>query len=98
MVGGQRALAARITAHVSREEVRVKQQDVWRWLRRFDGRVPAEFCIATASAALWRVTPHELRPDVYPHPDDGMPPDLRRLLRPPRRSPRNATPEPRAAE
>jgi hypothetical protein len=26
-----------------------------------------------AAATDWQVTPHDWRPDLYPHPDDGMP-------------------------
>ena len=33
------------------------------WLRVID------VCAATG----WRVTPHELRPDLYPNADDGLP-------------------------
>jgi hypothetical protein len=39
--------------------------------------VPATRVLAIAAASDWMVTPHELRPDLYPHPDDGMPPDRR---------------------
>lgn len=45
------------------------------WLQREnlpDGRV-----IDVAKATDYQVTPHELRPDLYPHPDDGLPPELR---------------------
>lgn len=38
---------------------------------------PAERVIAISEAALWKVTPHQLRPDIYPHPHDGLPDILR---------------------
>lgn len=38
---------------------------------------PAERVLAVAEATGWLVTPHDLRPDIYPHPDDGLPPERR---------------------
>lgn len=35
--------------------------------------VPAERVLAVAAATGWQVTPHELRPDIYPNPCDGLP-------------------------
>lgn len=40
-------------------------------------KVPAERVLGVAEANEWRVTPHQLRPDLYPHPDDGLPAHLR---------------------
>jgi hypothetical protein len=37
-----------------------------------DGRVRQ-----LAEATGWQVTPHQLRPDMYPHPDDGLPLSMR---------------------
>jgi DNA-binding transcriptional regulator YdaS (Cro superfamily) len=53
--GGQTALARLIGA---------RQQDIWYWLNRRDGRASAEFVIAIESAT--GVSRHELRPDIYP--------------------------------
>lgn len=39
--------------------------------------VPAERVMAVAEATQWECTPHELRPDIYPHPDDGLPAEMR---------------------
>lgn len=47
---------------------------VAKWVR--DG-LPAEHVLWLAEQTEWRYTPHELRPDIYPHPDDGMPVDRR---------------------
>ena len=41
------------------------------WLQREN--LPADRVIDVAQATDWQVTPHELRPDLYPHPDDGLP-------------------------
>lgn len=36
-------------------------------------RVPAERVLAVAEACGWRVTPNQLRPDLYPNQMDGLP-------------------------
>lgn len=33
--------------------------------------------LAIGERTGWKVTPHELLPMVYPHPDDGLPAHLR---------------------
>lgn len=35
--------------------------------------VPADQAIRVAEASGWLVTPHELRPDLYPNEADGLP-------------------------
>lgn len=52
------------------------QSIVGKWVTR-DERVGHGFVIAVSEAVQWQVTPHELRPDLYPHPDDGLPVQLR---------------------
>jgi len=47
----------------------ISQQAVSKWR----GRVPAEKVLAYAEATGWKVTPHDLRPDLYPSIDDGLP-------------------------
>jgi DNA-binding transcriptional regulator YdaS (Cro superfamily) len=39
---------------------------------------PAERALVLAAATNYAVTPHELRPDIYPHRHDGLPERLRR--------------------
>lgn len=51
------------------------QTRVSEWRRR--GQVPADAVLAVCEAVAFAVTPHELRPDIYPHPDDGLPEPLR---------------------
>ena len=48
----------------------ISHQAVAKWTSNGipSGRV-IEVCIATG----WRITPHELRPDLYPNPEDGLP-------------------------
>lgn len=53
--GGQTALA---------NGIGVLQQQVWNWLNRGDGRVPAEYCPAIEEFTGRAVTCEDLRPDV----------------------------------
>lgn len=52
----------------------VSAQAVSKWA---DAGVPAERVIGVAAATNFDVRPHDLRPDLYPDPDDGLPPALR---------------------
>lgn len=54
-LGGQTALA---------HAVKVKQQQVWNWINRSGGRVPAEHCPAIERATGGAVRCEDLRPDV----------------------------------
>ncbi|NIG76750.1 helix-turn-helix domain-containing protein [Klebsiella sp. Ap-873] len=51
----------------------IKPQSLNRWIKRYNGIVPSDrvFPIFNATG----VTPHELRPDLYPNPTDGLPAD-----------------------
>ena len=49
----------------------ISVQAVYKWER--SGRVPPEHVISLCRETDWQITPHELRPDIYPHPLDGMP-------------------------
>lgn len=62
LAGSQTALAQLINK---------RQSNIATWLNR-DKKVPAEAVIPIAAALNFEVTPHALRPDLYPHPDDGM--------------------------
>lgn len=52
----------------------VSYQAVRKWER---GGVPPDRVLALARVTGWRVTPHQIREDIYPHPEDGLPADLR---------------------
>ena len=54
------------------EKLGVKQGHVWHWLKR-PGRCPAEQVIPVCSHIGYAITPHQLRPDIYPFPLDGIP-------------------------
>lgn len=54
----------------------VSQTIVNSWVRgvkRISSKRVIDICLHSG----WIVTPHELRPDLYPHPDDGLPSDMR---------------------
>ncbi|CNL31488.1 Uncharacterized protein conserved in bacteria%2C prophage-related [Yersinia enterocolitica] len=46
-------------------------QSVANWI--INDQVPADRVIQLCAMGGWVVTPHELRPDIYPNPRDGMP-------------------------
>lgn len=72
MVGGQVALANFIRSHV--KDCKVGQGHIWKWLNLSKEPVPpAEYVIAISEAVNWRITPHAMRSDIYPHPSDGLP-------------------------
>ncbi|EJM9694867.1 helix-turn-helix domain-containing protein [Leclercia adecarboxylata] len=49
----------------------IKPMSVSRWKNRYQGVVPADRVLQIH--AVTGVTPHELRPDLYPNPTDGLP-------------------------
>lgn len=53
--------------------VGVAQPVVSHWRRR---GLPADRVLSVSRATGWQVTPHQLRPDIYPNPTDGLPPEV----------------------
>lgn len=49
----------------------IKPMSVSRWKNRYKGVVPHDRVLAIFN--ITGVTPHELRPDLYPNPTDGVP-------------------------
>lgn len=49
----------------------IKPMSVSRWKNRYQGTVPADRVLQIYGVT--GVTPHELRPDLYPNPTDGLP-------------------------
>lgn len=74
IAGNPRQLAERISEQPNVETF--KPAYIWNWLNR-DGRVGAGFVIALCAAVDYQVTPHQVRPDLYPNPDDALPAELR---------------------
>lgn len=42
--------------------------------------IPAERVIPLSEMTGWEITPHMIDPSLYPHPEDGLPKDLRRVV------------------
>lgn len=55
----------------------IKQAHVWNWLNVTVNGIPERHVIKACKAVDWQVTPHQLRPDIYPHPKDGLPEHMR---------------------
>lgn len=73
MAGGQAQLGRGIRERI--DGSKVGQVHVWGWLNAAKFEVPpAEVVIAISDFLDYRITPHELRPDLYPNPTDAIPP------------------------
>jgi DNA-binding transcriptional regulator YdaS (Cro superfamily) len=57
------------------EKMQTRVGTVGIWVQR--GIVPPERVIDVCAAINYQVTPHEIRPDIYPHPDDALPSAMR---------------------
>ncbi len=72
LAGGQTELARGIRERVAGSKV--GQVHVWGWLNKAQFEVPpSEVVLAIADFLDYRMTPHQLRPDLYPNPSDALP-------------------------
>lgn len=72
LAGGQAQLARGIRERLP--DSKVGQVHVWGWLNSVKFEVPPpEVVLAIANFLEYRMTPHQLRPDLYPNPGDAMP-------------------------
>lgn len=72
LAGGQKALGDGIRARIPGSKV--GQVHVWGWLNSVKIEVPpADVVLAIADFLEYRMTPHDLRPDLYPNPSDALP-------------------------
>ena len=60
-------------------KIEIKPQALQQWLA--SGIVPADRVLSVARAVEYQVTPHDLRPDLYPHAEDGLPLEMREQAR-----------------
>jgi len=67
VLGGSYAAVGKALGGISGEAVR-------KWEKN---GIPPERVREIAEATNWRITPHQLAPHIYPHPDDGLPEMLR---------------------
>ena len=58
------------------QSIGVSAPTVSQWISG-DRPLPGARVIPIARATGWAVTPHEINPILYPHPDDGLPVHLR---------------------
>ncbi|WP_334469937.1 transcriptional regulator [Arsenophonus sp. PmNCSU2021_1] len=56
----------------------VSNMTVSQWKNKYKGRVPVDRVLAIYE--LTGITPHELRPDIYPNPTDGIPANKQNTL------------------
>jgi len=72
LAGGQAALSRGIRDRMPGSKV--GQVHVWGWLNSVKFEVPpAEVVLAIADFLEYKMTPHDLRPDLYPNHNDAMP-------------------------
>lgn len=72
IAGGQVRLAALIRAILPGSKI--QQPHISGWINAVKAEVPpAEAVLAISEACEWKVTPHDLRSDIYPNPADGLP-------------------------
>lgn len=72
LAGGQAPLARAIAAHIPGSKI--SQPLVWGWINAAKFEVPPpEMVIPIAEVLDYRMTPHDLRPDIYPNPHDALP-------------------------
>lgn len=66
------------------EQCEVSPQYISKLAREFETgartELPPAIVLPVCRADEWRTSPHQWRPDLYPHPDDGLPPELRGKL------------------
>lgn len=75
ILDGQQNLAAALYT----KEDPITQAHVWKWLNTTKFGIPERHVIKACRCVDFQVTPHELRPDIYPHPHDGLPEHLREV-------------------
>ena len=69
---GPGALATAIRSQVPASKV--SRAHIYKWLNTCQAPVPpAEYVLPICRALAWKVTPHELRGDLYPHAGDALP-------------------------
>lgn len=79
MAGGQAHLARGIRDLLPGSKV--GQVHVWGWLNNVKIEVPPADVVLPISESLnYRITPHALRPDLYPNPTDALPSDIAVLV------------------
>lgn len=63
-----------LTQETIAKKIGCRQQTISLWLNK---GVPDGKVLVFSEALGWVATPHDLRPDLYPHPCDGLPRAMR---------------------
>lgn len=66
----QRAINTAGSTKKFAQSLGISEQAIGRWKNKYKGRVPANRVLSVFHVT--GVTPHELRPDLYPRPADGI--------------------------
>lgn len=76
LAGGQAQLARGIRERIPGSKI--SQPHVYKWLNspNPDQMPPADMVLPIADFLEYRMTPHNLRPDLYPNPSDALPPGI----------------------
>jgi len=72
--GGQTSLVRLLKS--IKPDSKIQQGHINNWINR-DFAVPPEWVIPCCQVVNWQKTPHQICPELYPHPDDGLPDHLR---------------------
>jgi DNA-binding transcriptional regulator YdaS (Cro superfamily) len=59
----------KLTASDLARRIGVTKSAVSQW----GDEIPPERVLSICSALCWKLTPHQIRPDLYPNPTDGLP-------------------------
>lgn len=54
----------------------ISPQAVNQWFSK--SVIPPRYVLTICEMTDWKIVPHDVRPDLYPSPDDGIPDFLRR--------------------
>ncbi|PPD12149.1 hypothetical protein [Methylophilus sp.] len=77
LFGGNRSALARRLAEVSGNP-KLSATHINNWIER-DKNIPTDYVIPIAQVSEWKFTPHQIKPNKYPHPQDGLPDHLREV-------------------
>lgn len=66
-----KAIKSAGSAKLLAAQLGLSENAISQWKHRFKGNVPPERVLPVFRVT--GVTPHELRPDLYPNPTDGLP-------------------------
>ncbi|WP_208328577.1 Cro/CI family transcriptional regulator [Paraburkholderia sp. BL6665CI2N2] len=73
---------ARAIDHLGGDSAVARLLNLTAWaVSKWRRRLPERRVLWLAERTAWKFTPHQLCPELYPHPDDGLPIELRGVVR-----------------